>query len=41
MKGDGSNKHSGEYRHLHSADCGHTAITHGDHCDDHGPITRE
>lgn len=24
--------------HVHGKDCGHTAIQHGDHIDDHGAI---
>ena len=24
--------------HVHGADCGHEAVPHGDHCDDHGVV---
>ena len=30
--------HHEEHDHQHGPNCGHTAVKHGDHCDDHGKI---
>lgn len=26
------------HAHIHGPDCGHVAVKHGDHCDNHGPL---